>query len=402
MSSILIDAVKAVFTEDLGRKLSSLLGESETDIRKTINGAVPTVLTGVLHRSETTDGAAAMHNLSRQAAGSDLHGHLHELNIGSGGLVVGNNLSAKGQEFLRAILGERTQHAVDAVAAYAPVKVSSSAFILGLAAFASLDAIGRHIANSSLDIHGLAPWLATQRDGIVHAIPQGLNVPAALGLKHLPGEKSGAGTRKNSVVYGIIAIIIIIGILFTVYKTCSKPVAATSSADTTTAAPADTTGTAAAADTSIKVSLPGGTTLDAYKGGTEDRLVAFLSDPNAKLDRQNGNWFDFTKVGFASNSAQLLLESEAQLNNIVAILKAFPNAKIKIGGYTDNTGDSLENIRLSQQRADSVYVKLKQLGAPSSQLAGAEGYGSRYPIGDNGTPQGRSLNRRMSLDVKDK
>jgi outer membrane protein OmpA-like peptidoglycan-associated protein len=402
MSSILIDAVKAVFTEDLGKKLATLLGEPEAEIKKTINGAVPTVLTGILHRSETTDGAAAIHNLSRQAAGSDLHGHLHELNIGTGGLVVGNNLSSKGQEFLRAILGERTQPAVDAVAAHAGVKGTSSAFILGLAAFASLDAIGRHISNSNLDAHGLVPWLATQRDGIVHAIPTGLNVPAILGLKHLPGEKANEGTRRNSLIYGIIAIVIIIGILFFVFKTCNKPVTTVPASDTTVAAapPVDTTATVA--DTSVKVSLPDGSTLDAYKGGTEGQLVAFLSDPNAKIDKEHGNWFDFTKVVFASNSAQLLLQSEAQLNNIVAILKAFPKAKIKIGGYTDNTGDSLENLRLSQQRADSVYAKLKQLGAKSSQLDGAQGYGSQYPVGDNGTPQGRSLNRRMSLEVKKK
>jgi outer membrane protein OmpA-like peptidoglycan-associated protein len=142
--------------------------------------------------------------------------------------------------------------------------------------------------------------------------------------------------------------------------------------------------------------------LNAYRGGTEDRLVSFLNDPNARLDKDNGNWFDFTKIGFASNSSGLLLESETQLKNIVAILRAFPKAKIKIGGYSDNTGDSINNVRLSQQRADNILVKLKDLGAKSTQLTGAKGYGSNYPVGDNATATGRTMNRRTSIDVKAK
>jgi outer membrane protein OmpA-like peptidoglycan-associated protein len=221
-------------------------------------------------------------------------------------------------------------------------------------------------------------------------------------LKHLPGTKQSTAVRRNSLIYGIIAVIILIGIIFFVFKSCNRaPAYSPGPNDTTTRAVTDTT---AVADTtaSYPVTLPNNTTLNAVKGGTEDQLVSFLSDPNQKIDHKNGNWFNFTKVGFASNSAQLLLESEVQLHNIVAILQAFPKAKIRIGGYTDNTGDSLQNLRLSQDRADSVYEKLKQLGASSHQLDGAKGYGSQYPVGDNGTPVGRALNRRMALEVRDK
>ena len=402
MSSTLIDSVKAIFTEDFNNKLAALLGETEADTKKAVHAAVPTVLTGLLQKVEAPDGPATVHNLARQAAGSDLHGHIHELNIGTGGLAVGHAMSTKGQDFLRSILGSRVQQTTDAVVRYGSVKASSASFVLGLASFASLDTIGRHISNTNLDAPGLRPWLATQRDSIIQAIPAGLNVKEALGLKHLPGEKASAGARRSSLVYGIIAVIILIGILFFVFKTCNKPSPTSPVADTTATSnnlpPADTTATAP----NIKVTLPDGTVLDAYKGGTEDQLVSFLSDPNAKLDKKNGNWFDFSKIGFASNSAELLLESEGQLKNIVAILKAFPKAKIKIGGYSDNTGDSTENVRLSQQRADNILAKLKSLGAPSHQLTGAEGYGPQYPIGDNGTAEGRKMNRRMSLDVKDK
>lgn len=402
MSSTLIDSNKAIFTEDLRRRLSTLLGEREPDIHKALDAASPAILTAILKRIESPDGPMAIYNLGQQAVGNDLHGHFHELTSGAGGLAVGNALSGKGSEYYKAILGDRTDAMVQEVGRYAGIKADSSAFVLGVAAFASLDGIGRHIRQTNLDVAGTTHWLWEQRDSIVRAIPPGLAVAPALGLKHLPGTKESTAMRRNSLIYGLIALVILIGIIFFVFKTCNRaPAYGPGPSDTTARAVTDTTGVADTA-ANYPVTLPNGTTLNAVRGGTEDQLVSFLSDPNQKIDHKNGNWFNFTKVGFASNSAQLLLESEAQLHNIVAILQAFPKARIRIGGYTDNTGDSLQNLRLSQDRADSVYEKLKQLGATSHQLDDAKGYGSQYPVGDNGTPDGRRLNRRMALEVRDK
>lgn len=402
MASTLADAHKAVFTEDLRRKISALLGEREQDIHKAIDASGPAIHTAILKRTELPDGPMAIYNLSQQAVGNDLHGYLHELVSGTGGLAVGNALSTKGGDYYKAILGERTEPMLQEISRFAAVKADSAAFLLGLSAFVALDAIGRHIHHNSLDLAGTNHWLWSQRDAIVASIPAGLNVAQALGLQRLPGSKETTSARRSSLVYGIIAIIILIGILFYVFKTCNRaPTYGPNQNDTTTRAVTDT---AAPPDTtaSYPVTLPNNTTLNAVKGGTEDRLVAFLSDPNQKIDRKNGNWFEFTRVRFASNSAQLLLESESQLRNIVDILQAFPKARIRIGGYTDNTGDSLENLRLSQARADSVLARLEAFGASKHQLDGAKGYGSQYPIGDNGTPDGRSMNRRMALEVRDK
>jgi len=57
------------------------------------------------------------------------------------------------------------------------------------------------------------------------------------------------------------------------------------------------------------------------------------------------------------------------------------------------------NQRLSQQRAENVQAKLKDLGANPKQLKGAKGYGPAFPIGDNGTEEGRAMNRRIAINV---
>lgn len=148
---------------------------------------------------------------------------------------------------------------------------------------------------------------------------------------------------------------------------------------------------------SLKVKLPDGTELDAYKGGIEDKLVAYLnsSEPVSKE-----KWFDFDDLNFETGSAVISPASDKQVKNIGAILKAYPKVKIKIGGYTDNTGDSLANVKLSQSRADAVTTKLKETAV--SQLDAAEGYGPAHFVAPNDTEENKKKNRRISINVKEK
>jgi outer membrane protein OmpA-like peptidoglycan-associated protein len=90
------------------------------------------------------------------------------------------------------------------------------------------------------------------------------------------------------------------------------------------------------------------------------------------------------------------------LKNLVAIAKAYPAAKFKFGGYTDNTGDAAKNVTLSQKRADAVSAMTNKLGAPAGTIESAKGYGQEWPIEDNATAEGRAMNRRVAVNVKAK
>ena len=402
MSNELLDSVRSAFPETLIAKFSTLLGESEANTIKAIHGSIPMVLTDILHKAYFPEGTGKVNTLARQAVTSDFFGQLHELNVGNGTLIAGSSLLNRGTEFSKALLAGHFDSVVNEIGRYSNTNISSAAFIVGLVSFAALDAVGRYLTHSSVDGSSLSAWIKGQGDGIVHAIPVGLEVKAALGIQHYPWERRAKSSR-NAVLFVIIALIILaVGAFILYHSYQQKEATASTTADTTTTAAAPAVNTDTTVAPRNQINLPGGTAINATRGGTEDRLIAFLSDPNAPLDKKNGNWFDFTKISFASNSASLLLESDTQLRNIVSILNAFPKAKIKIGGYTDNTGDAAANVRLSQKRADNILAKLKDLDAKHSQLAGAEGYGPKYPVGDNGTPSGRAMNRRMSIDVKAK
>ena len=150
----------------------------------------------------------------------------------------------------------------------------------------------------------------------------------------------------------------------------------------------------------LKVTLPNGVVLDAYKGGIEDLLVAFLNDSTAQAGKDN--WFDFNDLNFTFGTAEIVPESKKQLNNIVEILKAYPKVKIKLGGYTDKVGDAAANKKLSQDRADAVMTALKESGV-GAQVEGAEGYGSEFAKYPESAPEeDRLKDRRVSVSVRAK
>jgi OmpA-OmpF porin, OOP family len=82
-------------------------------------------------------------------------------------------------------------------------------------------------------------------------------------------------------------------------------------------------------------------------------------------------------------------------------MKAFPNCNLKMGGYTDNTGNAAANLKLSDSRAKTAMAALTKLGIPATSVA-AEGYGQEHPIADNATAEGRAQNRRVDVRVTKK
>jgi K(+)-stimulated pyrophosphate-energized sodium pump len=125
----------------------------------------------------------------------------------------------------------------------------------------------------------------------------------------------------------------------------------------------------------------------------------FIEDPGSRPD--SATWFDFDRLLFDTGSATLRPESQEQLQNVAAILKANPNVHLKIGGYTDNVGSADQNLTLSDERATNVMHELVRMGVAPNALE-AKGYGQEHPVADNSTEEGRALNRRISMLVTEK
>ena len=148
----------------------------------------------------------------------------------------------------------------------------------------------------------------------------------------------------------------------------------------------------------FQLSLFDNTMLEVGKNSSEAHLVKLIEDKSFTTPEQfKENWITLDRTYFKTGSDELTEGSEQQLKNIVAILKAYPKAAIRLGGYTDNTGSAEGNLKLSERRANSVLNKLVALGANKAQLS-AQGYGQEHPICEaNDTDECKAKNRRIDI-----
>jgi len=109
--------------------------------------------------------------------------------------------------------------------------------------------------------------------------------------------------------------------------------------------------------------------------------------------------FNAANVQFASGTATLTKAAKAELNKLVPIMTTqYPDIKVAIEGYTDNTGKPETNQKLSEKRANSVKTYLVSKGISADRLTTA-GFGSEQPVEDNSTAAGRAKNRRVEFKL---
>ena len=148
----------------------------------------------------------------------------------------------------------------------------------------------------------------------------------------------------------------------------------------------------------VELNLPNGNKLSVPENGFEKSLLGFLSQ--GCPGELKTKWFNCDRLLFKTGSVELNSASSDQLGDIAALMKAFPDSKFKIGGYTDNTGDVAFNKKLSGDRAAQVLQAIVQNGVPASSLS-SEGYGPEHPVcPENDSEECRAKNRRVAIRIE--
>jgi outer membrane protein OmpA-like peptidoglycan-associated protein len=426
MSFNLVEAANNLIAGELVDKAGSFLGESETGVRKALTGIVPAVLGGLATKSSTGAGADAVFRMvneqsQAQAEPAGFFGNDNTSLLNKGAALLGN------------IFGDKVSSLAGLLSGFSGIRPPSASSLLSIVAPIIVGFLGKHASSNHLNASGLSNLLSSQKENINHAVPSGLNLESIIEKPSLAGHvathaapashysEEVADTAGSAIKWLLPVLLLVLLAAAAWYLYSGKD---SKSESETTSTMAETTvkeqpaavaeqAPAGRVDTSgnyiydlgkmITIDLPNGAgALTVGENSTENRLYKFLSDPAAKIDTVKGNWFEFTNVRFLTGGTKVDSASSNQLKNVVAISKAFPAASFKLGGYTDNVGDAVFNTTLSQKRADAVAAELKKMGASAKAITGAKGYGPQYPIGDNGTTEGKAMNRRVAINVKSK
>lgn len=119
--------------------------------------------------------------------------------------------------------------------------------------------------------------------------------------------------------------------------------------------------------------------------------VSQTTDNRLKLDIPSDVSFDVGRSAIKSNFAPVL-------TNFASSLNQNPITSVTIIGHTDSTGSDAINNPLSVDRANAARDYLVARGVAFQRIA-TDGRGSREPIANNGTEQGRAQNRRVEIYV---
>ena len=437
----LLETIQSYIPADLTNIAAEKLDESDTGISRAFGGLIPTILSGLADKA-SNDGALGglFETLNDQNNAS----FLEDL----GGLINSGNLARNDPKdiagaFLGQIFGDKIGGILNAIASFAGIKKDSAGSLLGLAGPLIMGAISKRIRNDNLSQAGFKQLLLGEKDMIRRSVPPQvstvLGYPGAHQAQAAAARSAAApqATGRPAWLWAIPALLGVglVGWMLTrgggddetprvVEREVVEPAARVAETTVTEVeevntdpadeviADADAVVTRGVGEVeNVEGTLASVTPIGDYvrtlgdyelrgaSDGVEAKLIQFIeSDKEPCTDSEC--WYTFDRLTFNTGSADLnMAQSEDQLTNMKAILEAYPDVQLKIGGYTDNTSSDDLNKQLSQERAEAVVAALAGMGIDSDRLF-AEGYGSDHPVASNDTEEGRAQNRRIDVRVR--
>lgn len=423
-----IDLLKSYLNHEFLSKTSNFIGETEHSTSKGLEAILPILLGGVLNESTHQDRIHQIWDLiNHKDNQSSLLNNLNDFSIED----ISNESQNISSSFIQLLFGDNHSTLLDGFSKFSNFKSSASANkLLTIAGSFVLSFLKKKSTTENYGVSGLTTWLGGYKREIINAIPSELK--SILNFTNLTStvnqefdSKPTSDENGSNWWMWLIGLIGLLALLWTMMKACntsdrddmvqtkienvnntlndsttlgsntinSNTNDLMNSLDSSVKAKWDLLGQ------SIKLTLPGGIEMNAPEKGVENALISFINDKSKMVDKTT--WFNFDRILFETGKATLNPVSMDQISNINSILKAYPSVEIKIGGYTDNTGDPKSNQKLSLERAEAVRTSLLEKGVEGIRMV-AEGYGQEHPIADNKTEAGRDLNRRVAIRVTKK
>lgn len=456
----LFGELKELLVGEVAIKAAAIIGEKEEKVKTAIEGLIPTVVGGLMKRATNETGATTLMNMVKK--GKHDGTIIEQLDSLLKNKESFTSFTEKGSNVVSMLLPDKKSSIATMISQFAGVRNSSATSLLAMVAPLVMDKLGKLVLTQGLDKIGLANTLLEQKSYLLDETPEDLQPKMidVLGLstfmseeikpiQYAPGSpiKSSSinkpvnnkPTEIREVSYSdknydegngttnipkwlfpavlITAVLAGVGYFAATYDwnklnsnstttlepDSSKMEQVTNAKIDTTNLPKDTI-VAAKVDSAISVnesatktmgiSLPNGQKLDLFEGTFNYKFAKYLTDSSAKINQT----FTFDNLNFESNSPVLVAGSEKTVQDLAKIMTAYPRVQVRLTGYTDNAGDSLQNRKLSAKRAFAVKNLLIANGIANLRIDFA-GKGSLNPVASNATEVGKAQNRRIEVKV---
>jgi outer membrane protein OmpA-like peptidoglycan-associated protein len=384
----LIGLVTRRFTPDVIHSTALQLGEDDDHIRSALSASIPSVLTALSDVAGSDGGATHLAHV------------IDDSRRGAGGLAstFGSHAGReRGAALFDREAGDRAGSIASAVARSSGVRPESAHELLGGATGAALAAIGGSATH--LEPDALKTMLFEQRGEFVRRLPAPVaslvvpgppaavetvaereRVPSGPALRRIPGPARRGWLAPLILLAAVLlAIPLVRGMRRSARMATerTRPVAEEVVPRTET----------------VPLALPNGQTLTVTRGSPAYQLASFLGGSGATPER-----FTLSPMNFDFGSTTLTPGSLSTVNDVAAILLAYPTAAVRIESYTDNVGAAESNLALSLSRSEAVKSLLVGKGVDGARLTTA-GLGDENPIASNDTEEGRAKNRRTDVVV---
>jgi OmpA-OmpF porin, OOP family len=390
MASSIIDNVMSLMGLQILGPLASHLGVSTDTAQRGLQAGSAAILSGLAAKADEPGFLGQIFGMITNPANNPSALSSLTSNIGSAVSGAGSPLMDMGSRFLSTIFGPRLSSVTDAIGQSSGLGGGKAGMLMSVAASLVLSALGQHVRDNNLSASGLASSLKSEAAGFQRFLPAGLG---SMFTGVSGAAETAAGTTSRWLWPVVLLAALLLAALWFFNRSRQPATEMMQNASNTMSS-----ATSALGDF-FKIKLANGVELDIPRNGIENKLLVFITDSSRPAD--DSTWFNFDRLLFDTGKATLQPASQEQLTNIGEILKAYPNVHVKIGGYSDNTGDPQANMALSSARATNVMNALLNQGIDPSRLT-AEGYGDQHPVADNSTEEGRAMNRRIALRVTQK
>ena len=393
------ESLKESISPQMLKTAAATLREDEKGVASAVAVLLPSLLVRFMDQGET----ARVNETIREAGNAELFDRRAEIFAGHG-IDGGMNL---GERFENELVGAENKAYPNAVAAESGISAASADRLSGWVAAVIAGYVGHKIVRNNLSMSAVMAGLRQERGSVVKEIPVKVGRAAGIsGMCRSSAPVAGRDGKKNNWLVWLIIVLIVVIIVFLSIRSCNRNgggevVAVTENVTVVPTAPAAQTAAAKEGLTFVEHKLPDGRTIRVAEGGCEDCMLKYLqSDAYRKATNEelSKNWIQFDKIDFMHDSETALAgNSMEQLDNIAAILKNYPDVRIRIGGFADKTGTRAVNYEISKKRAEYIKSILVKDGIPADRIS-TEGFGKEFAtVPADATAAQRAVDRSIAM-----